>query len=163
MLPLILHSKEVGASREFVAANPDKSWIDWFDLDARKTLLSVVGDVQVQGVPAVLLDVPAWFKPPAFYGDTRVDYPASVEAFYNPESWETVEERIAFLNSRTRGYIDGVELPDCEAIVWGDVPKPPDGKVSIFDGWDIDDGVARRRWRFEDGPPPKPDVEVLGE
>lgn len=163
MFCIILHSKEVAASREFVAANPDQQHIDWFDLDVRKILLKLTGDLNVQGAPSVLLEAPAWFKPEEFYGDVRVDYPASFETLFEPESWGAVEERINFLNARTKGYTDEVEIPDCEVIIWGSVPEPPKEKTSIFDGWDIQDGVARRRWRFVDAPPPKPSVEVLGD
>lgn len=149
MVPIILHSKEVGASRDFVSANPDKPLIDWFDISARDQLFKIFGNFVVQGVPSVLLNAPAWFKPAAFYGDTRIEYPDTVEAFFQPNSWAEVEERIAFLISRTNGYIEGVELPECEVVVWGEVPEPPDGMDSIFDGWDINDDVARRKWRFE--------------
>lgn len=152
MLPIILHSREAKTSRDFVAANPDQTVIDWFDFEARRSLLDIVGDVVVRSLPPVLIGYPAWFTPPTSYGDERVDHPAGFEVVDEPESWEAVEAHLAFVKLRTHECLPGVDVPEVEAIVWGDVPEPPKGQVALFDGWDVEGGVARRRWRFEEAP-----------
>ena len=35
-------------------------------------------------------------------------------------------------------------------------PTPPEGKIAVEDGWDVQDGEWVRTWRYEDAPPPPP-------
>lgn len=150
MKPIIVHSVYSADSRAFVDQFTEYEVLNWDSFDDRNAAIRLFGNLSIRGVPSVLVDAPAWFKPPAFYGDILVNYPSSIEPIFNPKSWDDVEKKIAFFSLRTKGYIEGVELPDCEAILWGDVPEPPEGHDSVFDGWDIVDDVARRRWRFEE-------------
>ena len=37
-------------------------------------------------------------------------------------------------------------------------PTPPEGKVAVFDGYEVKDSAWVRTWRYEDAPPPPPKV-----
>lgn len=163
MNSVILHSQHVEASRKFVEQYPDVPKFDWFDFAQRSFLNELFGNVLVTGVPSVLIETPEWFQPEAFYGDSVVHFPSSVESIYNPSSWDEVEERIRFCNARKRGFIEFIDIPNCEILIWGSFPKPPEGYTTTFDGWDVNGEVATRKFRFDKLPTPsKPPVEVLG-
>lgn len=163
----IIHSYQVGVSRDFVNNNPGVPVFDWDDLASRDELMSVTGPLTVQGSPSVVVSYPSWFSPSIEYLGTSKYYDAGYEVIFQPSSWGVVEDRIKFLNSRTKGYLADVEVPDVEIIEWGDVPAPRNGQFCVFNGWDINGNKAIRLWRFEDLPPfegpLKPPVVILGD
>lgn len=163
MKPFILHCREVIESRDFVTNYPSYSVFDWYDLADQQTVLKLVGELHVTGCPSVVVEAPAWFIPPSTYGEVRKDFPASFVAIYNPQDWDEVENQILELNKRSKGDLPGIEIPEVENIIWGDPPEPPEGKLTVFDGWEVADNVATRKWRFDDVPPPQPEVAVLGD
>lgn len=163
MIPLIIHSPHSGPSREFVAQYASVRVVDWFNADERKLVEDLFPDVRVNDFPSVLVDAPAWFCPPIHSDEVTVHHNSGFEVITCPETWDAVEQKIAFFDRRSVGYRDDVNIPDVENLVWGGVPTPPDGFLTVFDGWDVDGDTATTKWRFDPPPPPLPPVEVLGE
>lgn len=166
MKHVLLHCKDVGKSREFVASTDNYTVIDWMDLDLRAQVIELFNlyDQNVLDFPSVVLPYPAWFKPTEFYGDQINQFDAGYEVFYFEENNDKLEDRVRFLQKRSKGYISGIEVPDVDYVVWGSYPEPVYGYRTLFDGWHVENGIATRKFKLEESPTPtKPPVEVIGE
>lgn len=138
-------------SRHWVEQVPDDvRVVNWYDLDARQSLLNDTGPLHVGLFPTVFL----WAEPWTQHGthdDSTVEHEAGWVPVHAPDDWAAVEAAQSdYADRAERGWTATGDIPAEGPLTWTEAPTPPAGHIAVHDGWDAEGDGWVRRWRTEE-------------